>query len=597
MADPSILAPALSQVGTNTPTAKTLRLLNDEATEAALVADFHLAGSVIFRPGGVAAGNVVTTSAAVTAALAQANGALQVFCDNTIDPCVISTPWNLQGRGVLLPADQAANGVTVTVADGATITDPASIENNLILVLEARTVSPLVFTPAPNPPFPLKNRTFLLFNGATLSMATGALVPGCVLSGMQLVLEMLLFGILDNSNAPTVPVFSMVTGGSVDVTAVDQALLTGTEFGGAAGTTLIYSPDASCPAPSSLTLTNFTGSFVPEPLDQANVVEYNDTAPLLGSTNVQGAIDALKARSVAAGSTPSFVFRPGGAASGNVYVTESALAAATQAQNGAAYEILMDFSLTTPIAGIYAPTTVGLWNLAPNGTWNDAGFDYVIDFANGTTLPTPPAAVVGGLTWQSTQAADVCALAAGTHRQTEFRDAAQAIVNAAGALVTTQGAYALFFTDAANAEKTGGTATAAFVATGAGILNAQLNDFAFFGAGAVGATAGGTLDVVASGPGTDVDGSLYPVLRFTGLYVDFVGTGPSAIPAGGDSASSLLLSGDVLFQSNGTIWTQVTSAYVAATPGNWAASPPTTEAAAIDRLAAAVEALRGSPIP
>jgi hypothetical protein len=37
--------------------------------------------------------------------------------------------------------------------------------------------------------------------------------------------------------------------------------------------------------------------------------------------------------------------------------------------------------------------------------------------------------------------------------------------------------------------------------------------------------------------------------------------------------------------------------YIPATSGNWASSAPTTIAGAIDRLAAAVSTLRGSPIP
>ena len=296
-----------------------------------------------------------------------------------------------------------------------------------------------------------------------------------------------------------------------------------------------------------------------------------------------------------AGGGASFVFRPGGVAGGNVYTDPNLLAAATQTLNGAAYSILMDFSL---VIGNYTPPA-GLWNLAPNGTWDDGGQFYHIHFVNGTTLPVPPVRVLGGLILEVQQAIDVITLGPGTPTYTEFRDDVQGLTNSR-AFVHTKSDYNAFVTDSATLmnESVGGPF---LVADNGSHLNVSLNDFAQLGPGAAGKVGTGQLTILTNGPSTDVDTSLYPFVQAFGLYLDLSvpPVGPATIPAGGLADGALLLSSNQLFRSHGGAWiggpivgwnrvAPATPSAVLANSGDWIVFPAAAAGATTVTLPSAV---------
>jgi hypothetical protein len=260
----------------------------------------------------------------------------------------------------------------------------------------------------------------------------------------------------------------------------------------------------------------------------------------------------------------------------------------------------MDFSHTLPAPGTYVVQTVGEWNLGPNGTWNDGGLGYAISFENETTLPYPPAKVIGALTWQSKQATDVCSPAASQHFTTEFRNATIALSYNVGSLINSKaGTATIVFADAAYTERAGGSGYV-FNASG-GFLNIYANDFSYIGPGSVEQTLTAEASIYVGSPSVQIDASLYPLVFVEGLFVDLVGTGPGTIPAGSVSGT-LIFSGGIFYQSNGTGWIPLPIAaasvgYSSAVPANWAGVAPNQVNAAIDRLATAVRGLLGAPIP
>jgi len=190
---------------------------------------------VIFRPGGVAGGNVVTTDTAVAAALDAAQGALNIFLDSSIAPANISIEWNGYGCASLFPFNTGM-AFLATVEDGAQLVNFANMQG-ITLVCECKTTQALAFDPF---------SAFLLFNFGTISMAPGALVPAIVIDASNQTFAMFSrLGSLDNSQAPTVPVIQTEAGALSTFYCHTAAqnfpfLDTGNEIGGSGPGAVIY---------------------------------------------------------------------------------------------------------------------------------------------------------------------------------------------------------------------------------------------------------------------------------------------------------------------------------------------------------------------
>ena len=252
----------------------------------------------------------------------------------------------------------------------------------------------------------------------------------------------------------------------------------------------------------------------------------------------------------------------------------------------------MDFSL---VGGTYIVTTVGSWNLGPNGTWDDMGMGYAFSFENGTTLPYPPQRVLGALTWQTKQVLDVCSPSLAQHGSTEFRDATIAISYNNGALINTKaGTYTIVFADSAYTQRANGSGFP-FNVSG-GFLNVYSQDISYLGPGSIEKTLTGTLLIYVCTPSSIIDSSLYPFVNVQGLFVDLFGSAVANIPATGNATGALLYSQNILYVSNGTNWVPALLAtginYIPAVLANWNGVAPTNGSNAWDRIAAKI-----GPIP
>lgn len=545
-----------------------------------------VSNGIIWRPGVPSAGNVVATWPEVQAAVDAANGAIVVYVDSSIANAFIPAgTW--KGYGAVRLATLGKEGFHVTIQNGATLVDYAAIDG---VVVQCACVT------APSFSFS-DNLELLLVNFAVITLASAAAVPAMQVGNGFAMVSFL--GTLDNGNAPTVPVVQVEDGalatfyprGAFNF----DFLITGNEIGGSALATVAWNNDSTV-APLASTL--FLGIIQNNGSSLAQWTGYTPSVPgnwVTPPTQVAQALDELAAKESTEVGITALVFRPGGVPGGNVYTTEDTLATASQAFNGAPYSILWDLSL---VGGNYTPTTVGSWALGANGIWDDGSKSYHLMFANGTTLPFPPLAVIGSFNPTVAQGVDVCTVAAGVEGYTEFRNTAIGLSAAGGkAFINAAGNWDVFVKDTVQIESTvaGGSF---FVATGAtGVINVILEDTAFIGLGGISAVGGGKASVIATSPSAVADASLNPILSFEGLYVDLFGGGTATIPATGTTAGALLFSGGVLYQSNGVTWLAVpsnatTDVYNAANVVNWSGVNPTSVASALDRIAAAI-----GPIP
>ena len=146
---------------------------NDRINVAASAGGLSVSGAdgIIFRPGGVASGNVYTTWATTMAALALTDGATTVYIDDSISAAKVPPGlWN--GQNAKLQA--YALGVNqLEIEDGGVLANWSAILG-LFVVCDCVTTQALSFAT----PF----AEFSLELGAVLSMNVGATVPAIVIT-------------------------------------------------------------------------------------------------------------------------------------------------------------------------------------------------------------------------------------------------------------------------------------------------------------------------------------------------------------------------------------------------------------------------------
>jgi hypothetical protein len=259
----------------------------------------------------------------------------------------------------------------------------------------------------------------------------------------------------------------------------------------------------------------------------------------------------------------TFVFQPSGTHTQNVFTDEKALAAYTQAFDGAEYTIFFDLSL---VGGYYAFTTEAELNFAPNGTWTGQGnLDFNLVSPAGTTLANPPVCIRGyglsdGLLITIEQTTvPICAVSSITGAQLTLEGFAgiESTVSGAVPFIDVQGGGALDVILRDDSFVVG-TATPVFTASD-GELNIWAYDAASLGANA---TDNSAAQIQAGSPGVVVDPSLYGLVTVTNLFYDGNGAGPSTVPVAGN-ANTFMLSGGgsagALYFNNGTAWLPVTN--------------------------------------
>lgn len=301
-------------------------------------------------------GNVYGVWADLVSAIADMRPGVQPIVTFTADFTVPVGVFDMKsGRWESVSLDTGA--VTVTLPDGVTIDNPPVISNGLLVNASPTTADGTTFTFSNPPPGPGAPWILAVTNGAALeNSGTKALVltPG---TGVFMVFAS------EDSSLLAVPASTapFVKSQGTDVI-IGSQFNCGT-FGGlpdgwleGTGANLIYQNGIESTYPA------IPGWVGPAPIiqntTQAKSLNYVDTAPLLGSTNVQGAIDALKAQVVG----PVLVYAPGSVAGGNVYVTEADLAAAAITVKGP--KTIWTDGTNAPGDG-FVHFGAGTWDLGP----------------------------------------------------------------------------------------------------------------------------------------------------------------------------------------------------------------------------------------
>jgi hypothetical protein len=261
--------------------------------------------NIIYRPGGVAAGNVYTTAATVAAAIAAVNGAARVTVDDSIvSPAPIPNGVTWAGKGALeivgLPGFSFLN-----IQDGGQITDIGLPLYNLSLVCDSQTKPAISYTSFADAPL-------LELVDAEINLSALATIPAIEIpaGANSLVLLVTRSSTLSNSS-----VGSGIVGIGVGATLflvcteivlnppIGPALSLATMQGGA-GTNLAYIGDGTAfPIPIwSL----FTGTTVATTLDNFPFTTTGLPASAITATDIsspfeQGGASATGARSAAFG--------------------------------------------------------------------------------------------------------------------------------------------------------------------------------------------------------------------------------------------------------------------------------------------------------
>lgn len=279
--------------------------------------------SLVWQPGGTTGGNVYATPTELAAACKLLAGDVDISIDTSLGTASISAPGTYDfGAGgartfVGNPQVSFLTGVTIAAADivlkGLTgLYDCLIVNNSTNASGVIQTTGQLIFRQ----------------NGqGGVQQNAGASPFFDTKSGGLLELYMAEEGgIIKNSTG--VNALHAESGGTIVVRMHDGAFINTNMLNDSAGAGQIiietFSPSVAI-NPTQASWTNQTlinGSLA------ANVA-YTDTAPLLGATQVQAAIDALKSKGGA-----TVIIKPGGVASGNVYTTLLTGAAAARAING-----------------------------------------------------------------------------------------------------------------------------------------------------------------------------------------------------------------------------------------------------------------------
>lgn len=243
-------------------------------------------GGIIYRPGVPSAGPAVATWPEVQAAIKAADGAITVFCDNSVSPCVVpgSTGVTSCDGAVTIAAlypqvnvvDNSLWQTTLTIQDGATLDRLRTIGRGLGLYCDSKTTPALTFGTSASV------QDVLFFDAGTL-LLTGTASRSAVevLNGQSLIWVLYNNSLIGSQSGGQTPV-KIDAGGTLTVDGYNGSILDTDPFTGGAGANLTVNLDASCayPAVSAAPFPSFSGTLTVGFLD-----EYALALPAAGTTS------------------------------------------------------------------------------------------------------------------------------------------------------------------------------------------------------------------------------------------------------------------------------------------------------------------------
>lgn len=258
-----------------------------------------IADGIIFRPGGVAGGNVFTTWASAFAALQSVQGATTLYVDSSIAAANVP-PGTYDGFGAAKLSAYVAGADVLTILDGATLHDWAKFEG-LVVACQCLTTNALSFE---------NNFLFVMDDFASIVLEAGATVPALQTVGGGLFSMASRLSVLDNSLAPTIPVIDISANATgrffVQGAALHfEFLVTGNEVGGPETSTVAWEADGSTPPLGSVL---FSGTNQYDPSNSAPNLLYFPAVPgnWAGSppSTIQQALDRIAANTTNAHPIP-----------------------------------------------------------------------------------------------------------------------------------------------------------------------------------------------------------------------------------------------------------------------------------------------------
>ena len=359
-------------------------------TPEILLAGSSAPKTFVFRPSGTASGNVYTDFALLYADLVAAEGRKELVFDNSLiapSPCAIPSggPYDMSGTiwtdgGRSQNTQQGVGMVTrVRIEPGATFSEPPEMFRSLFLELAGGAATP----------FTLSTLYNLHFEHCRIqTLAAG----GTPLFVVPVAADLSSFSLADTTFIPAggAPAVVGITGATTLFLTLDGASLLDDDSlsDGGSGTIAVTYNDAGSKVSS--TQTGFSGTFISPPFRKAEAVRVEvDPAPMANvtATEVQGALEDLDAAISAGGqitAPETFVFRPGGVATGNVYTSWALLYTALTGAAAGAKVIVFDDTQSSPCT-----ITAGAFDMT-DVSWEGIGQDTL------TTLQAPTVEFVSG---------------------------------------------------------------------------------------------------------------------------------------------------------------------------------------------------------
>ncbi len=227
--------------------------------------------TIIFRPGGVADGNVVTDWPSVQDAIAAAGGAITIFIDSSLAaahvPAATGTT-DFQGAATLVPYNWSINPVSgvdadvLTIDDGAVLHRVRAIQGPLTVQCACVTTQALSFSYGAFPGSALD--VFYIQDGAQLGLLAGATVGAIQIPAGSGLLMFAQSGITFQSAAAGVPLIDMLGAGFFALLARDVITFSGDVLRGGATAQFNFTHDDSIARPSILagqSFALFTGTL------------------------------------------------------------------------------------------------------------------------------------------------------------------------------------------------------------------------------------------------------------------------------------------------------------------------------------------------
>ncbi len=244
----------------------------------------QLTSEIIYRQGAISSGNVYGTWAEVDSLIIEKEGAITICVDDSIvSPCVVSTTINCKQKTIFI-GSFGPQLSKLRILDNNALINPRRF-SSLNLQLSSLTTPNLIFD---------DGCVLELFEGTRLT-TIDAIVPNIsILDGASLVFALDKGNQINNGGLPMInlgigssfifAIFENSAGLTVNnlVTSVD------------ASSNLVLVRDCSFSV-SDFVNVGFLGTFIDAPVSKSLNITYDDSAtPVLGSTNVQGALDGVK---------------------------------------------------------------------------------------------------------------------------------------------------------------------------------------------------------------------------------------------------------------------------------------------------------------